>query len=98
MLLIKICLMHQTEVRLTLKLQFHVTSEKLRYRWCIGLVVVVCLPRPMEGMVCLQLSYLFTELPVLPHATGAIGTHTTDCAICVSGLKPGADHRVPTEI
>ena len=38
-------------------------------------VVVVCLPRPMEGMGQLQFSDLFfTELPVPPHAAGVVGT------------------------
>ena len=37
-------------------------------------VVVVCLPRPMEGMGRLQLSDLFTELPVPPQAAGVVGT------------------------
>ena len=36
--------------------------------------VVVCLPRPMEGMGRLQFSDLFTELPVPPHVAGVIGT------------------------
>ena len=36
--------------------------------------VVVCLPRPMEGMGRLQFSDLFTELPVPPQATGVVGT------------------------
>ena len=37
-------------------------------------VVVVCLPRPMEGMGRLQFSDLFTELPVPPQAAGVVGT------------------------
>ena len=37
-------------------------------------VVVVCLPRPMEGMGQLQFSDLFTELPVSPQAAGVAGT------------------------
>ena len=37
--------------------------------------VVVCLPRPMEGMGRLQFSDLFfTELPVPPQAAGVVGT------------------------
>ena len=36
--------------------------------------VVVFFPRPMEGMGRLQLSDLFTELPVPPQATGVIRT------------------------
>ena len=39
-----------------------------------SLVVVVSLPRPMEEMGRLQFSNLFTELPVLPHAVGVVGT------------------------
>ena len=39
------------------------------------LYVVVCLPRPMEGMGRLQFSDLFfTELPVPPQAPGVVGT------------------------
>ena len=38
-------------------------------------VVVVCLPRPMEGMGRRQFSDLFfTELPVPPQAAGVVGT------------------------
>ena len=37
-------------------------------------VVVVCLPRPMEGMGRLQFSDLFTDLPVPPQAAGVVGT------------------------
>ena len=37
-------------------------------------VVVVCLPRPMEGMGRLQFSDLFTELPVPPQVAGVVGT------------------------
>ena len=37
-------------------------------------VVVVCLPRPMEGMGWLQFSDLFTELPVPPQADRVVGT------------------------
>ena len=38
-------------------------------------LVVVCLPRPMEGMGRLQFSDFFpTELPVPPQAAGVIGT------------------------
>ena len=40
-------------------------------------VVVVCLPRPMEGMGRLQFSDLFTELPVPPHVAGVVGTYMT---------------------
>ena len=36
--------------------------------------VVVCLPRPMEGMGRLQFSDLFTELSVPPQAAGVVGT------------------------
>ena len=37
--------------------------------------VVVCLPRPMEGMGRLQFSDIFfTELPVPPQAPGVVGT------------------------
>ena len=35
--------------------------------------VVVCLPRPLEGMGWLQFSDLLTELPVLPQAAGVVG-------------------------
>ena len=38
------------------------------------IVVVACLPRPMEGMGRLQFSDLLTELPVPPHAIGVVGT------------------------
>ena len=38
------------------------------------IVVVVCLPRPMEGMGRLQFSDLLTELPAPPRATGVVGT------------------------
>ena len=39
------------------------------------MLVVVCLPRPMEGMGRLQFSDLFsTELPVPPQAAGVVGT------------------------
>ena len=38
------------------------------------LVVVVCLPKPMEGMGRLQFSDLFTEQPVPPQAAGVVGT------------------------
>ena len=37
-------------------------------------VVVVCLPRLMEGMGRLQFSDLFTELPVPPQAAGVVAT------------------------
>ena len=37
-------------------------------------VVVVCLPRPMEGMERLQFSDLFAELPVPPQVAGVGGT------------------------
>ena len=40
----------------------------------VVVVVVVCLPRPMEGMGRLQFSDLFTELPVPPQAAGVVGT------------------------
>ena len=40
-----------------------------------GCAVVVCLPRPMEGMGRLQFSDLFTEIPVPPQAAGV------DCVI-----------------
>ena len=36
--------------------------------------VVVCLPRPMEGMGRLQFSDLFTERPFPPEAVGIVGT------------------------
>ena len=38
------------------------------------LVVVVCLPRPMEGMGRLQFSDLFTELTVPLQAAEVVGT------------------------
>ena len=38
-----------------------------------GFVVVVCLPRPMEGMGRLKFSDLFTELSVPPQAAGVVG-------------------------
>ena len=47
-----------------------------RSLWCVAgiyVVVVVCLPRPMEGMGQLQFSDLFSELPVTPHADGVVG-------------------------
>ena len=37
-------------------------------------IVVVCLPRHMEGMVRLPIFRYFTELPVPPQAAGVIGT------------------------
>ena len=38
-------------------------------------VVVVCLPRPMDGMGRLQFSdFFFTEPPVPPQAAGVVGT------------------------
>ena len=43
------------------------------------IVVVVCLPRPMEGMGRLQFSDLFTELPVPPQTAGVVGTFS--CAL-----------------
>ena len=45
---------------------------------CSGIVVVVFLPIPMEGMGRLQISDLFTELPVPPQAAGVIGTFKCD--------------------
>ena len=40
----------------------------------LEVVVVVCLPRPMEGMGRLQFSdFFFTELPVPPQAAGVVG-------------------------
>ena len=39
-----------------------------------GVFVVVCLPRPMEGMGRLKFSDIFIELPVPPQAAGVIGT------------------------
>ena len=41
---------------------------------CFSGVVVVCLPRPMEGMGRLQFSDLFIELPVPPQAPGFVGS------------------------
>ena len=38
------------------------------------LYVVVCIPRPMEGMGRLQFLDLFTELPVPLQAAGVVGT------------------------
>ena len=37
-------------------------------------MVVVCLPRHMEGMGPLQFSDIFTELPVPPQAAGVVET------------------------
>ena len=37
---------------------------------CVSVVVVVCLPRPMEGIF----RSFFTELPVPPQAAGVVGT------------------------
>ena len=39
-----------------------------------NVVVVVCLPRPMEGMGRLQFSDLFTELPVPLQAAAVVAT------------------------
>ena len=49
------------------------------------IVVVVFLPRPMEGMGRLQFSDLFTELPVSPQAAGVVGTNRDLCVCVVVG-------------
>ena len=68
---------YQNSLTLWRNSKFPAFSLILRNNFSPITCVVVCLPRPMEGMGWLKFSDLFTELIVPQQATGVVGTPYT---------------------